>query len=321
MKPSIIFAMKTKIAFIFLLAACSICIFCVACKRSATTGENKSVQFELPEVPTMLPSNERGAFVASHYWDKFDFNDTVSLWGEEMQAEQIFADYVAVLWQVGQNEAARSIQKLLTTAETANNVTFTRFIALCEKYFYDPNSPMRNEEFYILALEYIINSPAIPEIDKLRPKNLLELALKNRVGTQAADFTYTLYSGDTGQMYNIKADYTILFFNNPDCNNCKEIRETMSASPLLTEMIDSGQLKILAIYPDQDLTIWQNYRHNIPATWINAYDKDQVLNKTSIYDLKAIPTLYLLSHNKSVLIKDALSPQQIEHYLTNNKQS
>jgi thiol-disulfide isomerase/thioredoxin len=294
-------------------------VLCAACGRN-TTSEKKPVQFELPEIPVMLSPHEKGAFVAQHYWDKFDFSDTISLWGEEMKAEQIFADYVAVLWQIDKNEAARSILKMLKTAETACNTTFTRFVALCEKYFYEPNSPMRNDEFYIPVLEYIVTSPTIPEVDKLRPKNHLEMALKNRVGTKAADFTYTLSSGDTGRLYNIQADYTIIFFNNPDCHTCKSMREEISSLPLLSEMIQSGQLKILALYPDEDLTIWQNYRHNIPATWINAYDKNQALSKKNIYDLKAIPTLYLLSHDKSVLIKDALSPLHIEQYLEYNNQ-
>lgn len=315
MKRSTTFT-ATNIPLIVLL--CILSALCVACGRN-TTGKKPPVQFELPEVPVMLSPEARGAFIAQHFWDKFDFNDTVSLWGDEMQAEQIFADYTGMLWQLNSNEAARSIRKMLEAAEAAGNPTFARFLDLCEKYFYDPNSPMRNDELYIPVLEYIIASPSVAEIDRLRPQNLLEMALKNRTGTKAADFTYTVFSGDTGTLYDISADYTILFFNNPDCQTCKSVREEISAIPLLTEMVQSGQLKILALYPDEDLTAWQNYRHNIPATWINGYDKTQAVSKQSIYDLKAIPTLYLLSADKTVLVKDALSPMQIVQYLEYNQ--
>lgn len=296
--------------------AFALLLLCAACGgRSTAVSEKKTVPFELPDIPMMLPPQERGVFIAQHYWDKFDFKDTVSLWGEKMQAEQIFVDYLALMWQVDPNEAARSFKKLLATAEAADGVTFARFVALSEKYLYEPNSPMRNEELYIPVLEYMVASPAIPELEKLRPQHRLEMAFKNRVGTQSADFTYTLASGATGRLHNIKADYTIIFFNNPDCSACKNIREEISSLPLLSEMIQSGHIKILAIYPDEDLTAWQNYRQNIPETWINAYDKNQTLRSENIYDLKAIPTLYLLSHDKSVLIKDAFSPAQIEQYI------
>ena len=254
--------------------------------------------------------------MAQHYWDKFDFKDTVSMWGEKIPAEQIFSNYLAIIWQVDPADAAKSIKKMLASAESAENVTFTRFVDFCEKYLYDPNSPMRNEELYIPVLEYVTSSSAIPEPEKIRPKHLLEMALKNRVGTQAADFSYTLSSGATGNLYNIKAEYTIIFFNNPECPTCKKMREEMTSSPLLTEMIKLDKLKILAVYPDEDIETWQNYRNNIPATWINAYDKSQTLRKENIYDLKAIPTLYLLSRDKSVLIKDAFSTQQIEQYIS-----
>ena len=312
------FKMKIRTFFTLLSVVCALLVLCAACGSGGANSEKKPVPFELPEIPVMLPPQERGAFIAQHYWDKFDFTDTVSLWRENVQAEQIFSNYVAIIWQVDPGEAARSIKKLLGAAETADSVTFTRFVALCEKYLYDPNSPMRNEELYIPVLEYIVASSAVTELEKLRPQHLLEMALKNRIGTQAADFSYTLASGTTGRLYNIRADYTIIFFNNPDCSTCKNVREEMSSMPLLSEMVNSGKVKVLALYPDEDLTAWQNYRNNMPATWINAYDKDQTLRKENIYDLKAIPTLYLLSHDKSVLIKDALSPQQIEQYLAYN---
>ena len=54
---------------------------------------------------------------------------------------------------------------------------------------------------------------------------------------------------------------------------CREIREAITSSPMLSEMIERGRLKVLALYPDEDLTEWRDYRDHIPASWINAYDK------------------------------------------------
>ena len=307
--------MKIRNPFILLSLACALLVLCSACGGRTASNENKPVQFELPDIPVMFSPQERGAFLAQHYWDKFDFTDTVSMWGAKMQAEQIFADYLSIMWQIDLDKASTSIKKLLATAEAANSVTFVRFIDLCEKYLYDPNSPMRNEELYIPVLEYIVASPNIPELEKIRPQHRLDMAFKNRVGVRAANFTYTLASGATGNLYNIRADYTILFFNNPGCPACKSMREEISSLPLLSEMINSGQIKVLAVYPDEDLAEWRDYQPNIPATWINAYDNNQILKRENIYDFKAIPALYLLSHDKHVLIKDALSPIQLEQYL------
>ena len=62
---------------------------------------------------------------------------------------------------------------------------------------------------------------------------------------------------------------------------CRDIREAITASPMLTEMIERGRLKVLALYPDEDLTEWRNYRSQIPATWINAYDAGCKIRKTT----------------------------------------
>ena len=42
-----------------------------------------------------------------------------------------------------------------------------------------------------------------------------------------------------------------------------------------------------------------------PKEWICTYDDGQVITKERLYDLRAIPTFYLLDREKRVLLKDA----------------
>lgn len=93
---------------------------------------------------------------------------------------------------------------------------------------------------------------------------------------------------------------------------CREIRDGICASPMLSDLIARGALKVLALYPDEDLGEWHAYRKNMPASWINAYDKGSVIRETSSYDLSAIPALYLLDCDKRVLVKDATEVWRIE---------
>ena len=73
--------------------------------------------------------------------------------------------------------------------------------------------------------------------------------------------------------------------------------------------------QVLALFPDEDLTEWQEYRPQIPARWINAYDKGCVVREKSLYDLHAIPALYLLDSRKRVLVKDSTDVAQIEEII------
>lgn len=150
--------------------------------------------------------------------------------------------------------------------------------------------------------------------EKIRPKARRELAQKNRIGTKALDFVYTLANGKQGNLYSIKAPYTLLFINNPGCHACSETIETLKQSPSICQAIAQNQMKVLSIYPDIDLEEWRRHLSDFPVEWINAYDKEQAIELKSLYDLKAIPTLYLLNKNKTVLLKD-VTAQEIEEYL------
>ena len=139
------------------------------------------------------------------------------------------------------------------------------------------------------------------------------LTYAGNLGTIAEEDVYKR-QGQTGKLYNIKADYLLLFFYNPDCHACQEITRQMESSFLINEFSKSNKLKILAVYPDEDLDAWKEHVSVMPKDWINSYDKSVSLKNDEIYDLKAIPTLYLLNKEKKVLLKDATF-QQIENYL------
>jgi hypothetical protein len=73
-------------------------------------------------------------------------------------------------------------------------------------------------------------------------------------------------------------------------------------------------LKVLAVYPDENLEIWKKHLNDLPPAWINSYDQSQTIRQHQTYDLKAIPTLYLLDESKRVLLKDATATTIHEYF-------
>lgn len=180
----------------------------------------------------------------------------------------------------------------------------------------DPNSQVRNEELYIPVLEAVIRSPYYDSVEKIRPQYQLAMARKNRVGQLAADFTYTLAGGRTGRLYAIDAPYTLIYINNPGCAACREIVEAISSSGVITRAITSGKLVVLGIYPDRDLAAWREHARQMPKEWINGYDAQLAIRESELYDLQAIPSMYLLDSDKKVLLKDLTSVPLLEFYLS-----
>ena len=207
------------------------------------------------------------------------------------------------------------IAKLMERASTSRRM-LDYFVMLSDRILNDPNSPLRSSELYIPVLQAQIRSPFYDRYEKLGPEYDLNLAMQNRIGKRANDFEYTLASGRRGTLYGLKADYVLLFINNPGCPMCKMLEEQLSASALVSDMVASGRLKVLALYPDEDLDAWRSYAHLMPKGWINAYDDGCKVRDGEIYDLRAIPSMYLLDAEKKVLIKDSVSAAEIENALS-----
>lgn len=309
-----------KILYIIPVALLVLC-----CGRHTTAKENLDgeveeqadvtrLEIEFPTPPAMLETDEdKIKYIAEHYWDKFDFADTAYIDKEDV-TEQAFADYVYLLINLDRNVVEISVGRMLKAAE-AEPLMYKYFVGLFEKYLYEEGSPMRNEEVYIVVLEHLVKSDVLDEYEKIRPQAQLEMALKNRVGDKANDVVATLANGSKVRLYNIKADYTVVFIYNPDCNACAEVMSEYEMSKnVIQRLVDSGVLKILAVYPDEDLTAWKEHLGKMPSKWIVGYDAGQAMTKNKTYDLRAIPTLYLLDKDKKVLIKDFTDLRELEYY-------
>lgn len=280
----------------------------VAC--GGQTPNSTPTKLVVPTPPAMLTDPaSRADFVMMHYWDNYDFADTALVHNAEY-TEQAMANYINIMSAAPAAAVSKGIKAMLTRAIDSDSVVFAAFCDMYEKYLADPNSPMRNEECYIPVLEFIIASPKIDALSKIAPEATLSLAMKNRQGEKAIDFEYTTDKGGKGRLYGIKSPYIFLFFNHPDCPDCIRVKEVLSSSPLFVHAQKEGLLKILAIFPDDDLTLWRAATY--PKEWINA--RNNKLTPDAVYDLKASPTLYLLGEDKTVLLKDA-QVELIEQYL------
>lgn len=280
-----------------------------ACGGRAPKALPPATSFPYPEPPAMVTDpTQRASYAVLHFWDKYF--EAPSRYSEGL-TEQAFANYVTLLQLAPLGSAARAQDTLLSRAERSEAARDTasrmleRILMLEEKYLYDVNSPFRNEEFYLPVLRHILAWPDIQPETRARAQHDLPLFSLNRLGEVAADFTYTLRNGRTGTLHSIQADRILMFFSNPGCENCKEIIEALSNSMAVQAQLQDGTLKVLNVYPDEDLSEWFAYMSHYPKSWINAFDAECIIRGDTIYSLRAIPSLYLLDSQKRVICKDA----------------
>jgi hypothetical protein len=283
-----------------------------SCGGGAAKKGRQSVTFRQATVPAMITDpRQQAEYLAEHWWDHFDFADTLFL-AQPDAIEQALVDYLAILPHIDPARAGSAIGGMMRRAE-ADTAVYGWFRRQAEHYLWDPNSPMRNEDLYIPVLESILASNADPLILRQADYQFAQ-ARKNRPGAVAADFTYTLGSGRTGRLSQLSGEYTLLFFNNPGCSTCAEIMGQIDTSPVFGALLSArpARMTVLAVYTDEDLEAWRQYLPQMPVGWIVSHSRAPEQDAT--YDLRAIPTMYLLDADKRVLLKDPTFGQ-LETYL------
>jgi len=312
----------------------------VSCNNSGKDGKTpyQTNIFPSVKVPVTVASNNKMAaeFVARHYWDEYLSEDrllrlkpdTSTILGISPQIfEESFTGYASVLSSVDDTLAKNSITnfvgRAVKMAEEGYPPLLSKIMQCAEKTFFFADSPFLNDELYLPVLEGIQKCAVIPDNVKDSFKWQADICNKNKVGTQAADFRYATSGGRHSNMHSIKAEYLLVFFNDPDCNNCREALEAMKKSDPLINLVGMGVLKVLAVSPGGKTALWDERKPDFPSDWIYAYDPAGELEQGTIYTLRTSPSIYLLDEDKNVVMKDASFPHCLrvlegiaEHYVS-----
>ena len=292
-------------------------------KRAKAPAVSAARPFPQVEIPALITEpQERIQYASLHFWDRFLSQlapaDTLAYGGlSQDDAEKQMGIFVTLLQQappaVGQ-DAMNAFMDGLEAAQrrVPKGHILADMAQLTHHYLYDPTSPIRSEELYLPFVSRLAASALVEPSRKMAYAWDARMCALNRPGTPAADFTFVDTQGRTRTLYGIQADCILLIFGNPDCHACKELMEDMSALPDVSALIESGRLKVLDIYIDEDIELWKQKMADYPAAWINGYDPRFVIRTDLLYNVRALPSLYLLDQDKTVLLKDAETSQVLD---------
>lgn len=263
--------------------------------------------FPFPEIPAMLTQpEERKAYLLEHYWDRFSFADTALVNNREV-TEQGFVNQISLLADgVTPEKVIRESLKNWCSRFMPEAQARQVMMQLADDYLYNPNSPFYNEGLYGVYLETMLE--VLPEEDARRSSFDFKLRLlrRNKVGDKATDFSYYLPDGQKKSLVatSTRGNRLLLVFYDPECESCHEVLREMTADASLAEAVKAGRVTVLAIYTEGNQEAWKKGLADMPEGWIIGTDRQKV-KEEALYDLKAMPSLYLLDGQKRVLLKDA----------------
>lgn len=104
-------------------------------------------------------------------------------------------------------------------------------------------------------------------------------------------------------LHSIKANYTVLFFWDPECGHCK--REIEKINTFYQENKQIYDLKIYSVCVDANIERWiKNVKDKNIEDWINVNATRSALGHyQELYDVFSTPLIYLLDENKNIVAK------------------
>lgn len=270
--------MKARLFSLFILLACM--LIQAQEQAQAQTQSQPQQSFPYPALPDTLRSVEqRAGYLSEHYWDNYNFADTLMLKSEEV-TEQGFVNFIDILGRFNPAIAQKGIAGFTQKAFT-NTAAKERFESLIEHYFENPQSPLRNDRVYLLFLEEMKNSPCFDEVEKERLAFKIKTTNKNLPGDIAINFNFKDENGKSHQLSDYRDQKVILYFYDPDCENCHKV------SAWLKQQTIPADIKVLKIIADNPIS--------------------------HIYSLRAMPTIFLLDKGNLVVLKDCTAQELIAY--------
>lgn len=201
---------------------------------------------------------------------------------------------------------ARAIDSAVRAARTPDSAALA-FSQAVEDVLCNSASPRRDDRLYIDFLKAMI---ACGYPDSVRSEWMLRMVSKNMPGDTVADFAYTDRSGATSHLSRFAGTPLVLFFYDPECDDCHAAAATLAADSAFAARVADGRLNILAL-STIDVDSWKAVPRNLPATWHDGCD-DGLLDSTEAFFIPAFPTFYLLDSAGRVLLKEPALPALLD---------
>lgn len=123
------------------------------------------------------------------------------------------------------------------------------------------------------------------------------------IGKTAPDLEFTKLDGGRVRVHDIPADYTVLFFWDPECGHCKK------SIPSVIDFYHAYKprgVEILAICTKTGNDIsscWSTVEERGMNIWVNAADQYLRNRYKTIYDIKTTPQVFILDKDKKIVVK------------------
>jgi thiol-disulfide isomerase/thioredoxin len=247
-----------------------------------------------------------------HFFDNIDFTDERILRTPILQA-RLDAFFNNVVIQAP-DSIDKQIDKLIQKSQ--GSYKMFQFISVYLFNHFRESEIMGHDAVLVKIADEIYLSGKADWVSKQFLEDLrkqIELLRHNLIGMKAENLVMNSFYDVYVSLYDIKKDFTILYFWEPNCGHCQE------STPKLKKYYDTAKnegVEIFAICTTSDKEAWSKYIQEHQLGWINGWDPDRVTHFDYYYNVQSTPTIYILDKNKKIIAKK-LAVEDIPGFIEN----
>lgn len=305
-----------------------------------------SIDITIPEAPrddkgVLIDSSFTYKYYRDHYFDNVDLKDDRLLNTpifhnklEDFFSKKMLIQHPDTIIKYGYELIDKLDQKsemfkycltyLTSTSEKSKIMGMDKvFVKMGQRYYCSQNSEGKSPAYWIT------DDKLVELCEKVNTqKNLVQgVVPPNVVLRDTSDQNWKDY-------YSIKADYTILFFWDPDCGHCKTA--TPKLEKLYANKLKARNVEIFAVAKGigEDFDKWKKFIKTNKLSFINValtdklykeaqedarkfvpkYTTIESLNYQTTFDIFTTPRLFVLDKDKKIIAKQ-LSISQLEDFM------
>lgn len=263
---------------------------------AAQTAESTQF-FELPKIPAeKVNLQDRTDYLLEHYWDFCDLDKAFS--SRDKMAEA-FDTYISLMPIASAQVVYQAVPEFMKKiSKKPANVLFIGELA--EAKLYSDTAQFPSDELFILFADEIVKNKKVDKNSKLRYEHLARVLSSSMPGAIAPRFEYTDLLGNKGAFeVDTTRTGTILFFNDPDCDDCNRARLRLDTDILTRRMIENKVMDLVSVYASDASPEWMEKAMDNPKEW-KTIASEQV---NDLYDLRTTPMFYVINPNGAILLK------------------
>lgn len=253
--------------------------------------------FQLPTVPENLEMlQDRTDYMVEHYWDFCDLKKAFSARDKMAQA---FDTYVSFMPYASADVVYKSVEAFMDRLEKQPK-DMLYIGELAEGKLYSDTAEMISDDLYLAFIEPIIQNKRVDKTAKLRYQHQARTLSQSRLGSVAPAFEYEDIYGEKGTFAVDTARIgTVLFFNDPECGDCRMARIRLDADIRTSKLVEDGVMDIVSVLASDPEDYWREQAVSYPQKW--KVVASEMVNE--MYDLRHTPMFYVLNPNGAILLK------------------